>query len=61
MQLRESLNTLVELCILGLWYPRSSTFDLVSYLDMDSVDSLLDRKSTSENYKFLGQCLIFWV
>ena len=31
---------------LGLWYPRSSSFDLISYLDANFASSLLDRKST---------------
>ena len=33
---------------LELWYPRSSSFDLISYLDADFFGSLLDGKSTSE-------------
>ena len=32
---------------LELSYPRSSSFDLVSYFDADFAGSLLDRKSTS--------------
>ena len=39
---------------LGLWYPRSSTFDLISYSDADFASSLLDRKSTFKTYQFLG-------
>ena len=31
---------------LGLWYPMSSFFDLISYSDVDFADSLLDRKCT---------------
>ena len=38
---------------LGLWYSRSSCFDLISYSDADFASSLLDRKSTSETYQFL--------
>ena len=38
---------------LGLWYPRSSSFDLISYSDADFVGSLLDRKRTSETCQFL--------
>ena len=37
---------------LGLWYPRSSSFDLISYSDADFVGSLLDRKSTFETCQF---------
>ena len=43
---------------LGLWYPRSPTFDLISYLDADFASSLLDRKSTSETCQFLKNCLV---
>ena len=45
---------------LGLWYPRNSSFDLISYSDADFVGSLLDRKSTSGTCQFLGQCLVSW-
>ena len=39
---------------LGLWYPRSSSFDLISYSDVGFADSLLDRKSTFETCQVLG-------
>ena len=39
---------------LGLWYPRSSSFNLISYSDADFASSLLDKKSTSRTYQFLG-------
>ena len=45
---------------LGLWYPRNSSFDLISYSDADFAGSLLDRKSTSGTFQFLGQCLVSW-
>ena len=38
---------------LGLWYPRSSSFDLISYSDVDFAGSLLDRKSTFGTCQFL--------
>ena len=31
---------------LGVWYPRSDSFDLISYSDADFVGSLLNRNST---------------
>ena len=43
---------------LGIWYPRCSSFDLISYSDTDFADSLIDRKSTSRTYQFLGQYLV---
>ena len=39
---------------LGLWYPRNSSFDLISYSDADFTSSLLDRKSTFKTCQFLG-------
>ena len=36
---------------LGLWYPRNSSFDLISYSNTDFTGSLLDRKNTSETYQ----------
>ena len=43
---------------LGLWYPRNSSFDLISYYDADFIDSLLDKKSTFRTYQVLRQCLV---
>ena len=45
---------------LGLWYPRNSSFDLISYSDADFSGSLLDRKSTYGTCQYLGQCLVSW-
>ena len=45
---------------LGLWYPRNSSFDLISYSDADLAGSLLDRKSTFKTCQILGQYLISW-
>ena len=43
---------------LGLWYPMSSSFDLISFFDVDFGGSLLDKKSTSRTCQVLGQCLV---
>nr|GEV75791.1 uncharacterized mitochondrial protein AtMg00810-like [Tanacetum cinerariifolium] len=45
---------------LGLWYPKDSSFDLVSYTDSDYARASLDRKSTSGGCQFLGCRLISW-
>ena len=45
---------------LGLWYPRSSSLDLISYFNADFAGSLLDKKSTFGTYQVLGQCLVSW-
>ena len=42
---------------LGLWYPKSSIFDLISYSD-DFIGSLFGRKSTFKTCQFLRQCLL---
>ena len=45
---------------LVLWYPKSSSFSLISYSDANFIGSLLDRKSTFETCQFLGNCLVSW-
>nr|GEX77461.1 uncharacterized mitochondrial protein AtMg00810-like [Tanacetum cinerariifolium] len=45
---------------LGLWYPKDSPFNLVSYLDSDYAGASLDRKFTTGGCQFLGCKLIFW-
>ncbi|GJT57714.1 putative ribonuclease H-like domain-containing protein [Tanacetum coccineum] len=45
---------------LGLWYPKDSPFDLVSYTDSDYAGASLDRKSTTGGCQFLGCRLISW-
>nr|GEU56842.1 putative ribonuclease H-like domain-containing protein [Tanacetum cinerariifolium] len=45
---------------LGLWYPKDSPFNLVSYSDSDYAGASLDRKSTIGGCQFLGCGLIFW-
>ncbi|GJW96552.1 uncharacterized mitochondrial protein-like protein [Tanacetum coccineum] len=43
---------------LGLWYPKDSPFDLVSYTNSDYVGASLDRKSTTGGCQFLRCRLI---
>ncbi|GKB84197.1 uncharacterized mitochondrial protein-like protein, partial [Tanacetum coccineum] len=45
---------------LGLWYPKDSPFDLVSYTDSDYARASLDRKSITGGCQFLGCRLISW-
>ena len=44
----------------GLWYPKSSHFDLIGFSDADFAGCTLDRKSTSGTCHFLGPCLTSW-
>ncbi|GJT08802.1 putative ribonuclease H-like domain-containing protein [Tanacetum coccineum] len=45
---------------LGLWYPKDSLFDLVTYTDSDYAGASLDRKSTTRGCQFLRCRLISW-
>ena len=45
----------------GLWYPKNSTLTVTAYTDADWVGSIDDRKSTSGNAFFLGDCLVSWL
>ena len=45
---------------LGLFYPSSSSFDLIGFSDADYAGSQVDRKSTSGACEFLGDCLVAW-
>jgi hypothetical protein len=44
----------------GLWYPRNKGFELISYTDVDWAGSVDEKKSTSGNAFFLGECLVSW-
>nr|GEZ23561.1 putative ribonuclease H-like domain-containing protein [Tanacetum cinerariifolium] len=45
---------------LGLWYPKESPFDLVSFSDSDYGGATQDRKFTTGGCQFLGRRLISW-
>ena len=45
---------------LGIWYGRTSNFDLVGYTDSDFAGDRVDRKSTSGTCQFLGESLVSW-
>ena len=45
---------------LGLWYPKDSSFELITYTDSDYGGSNQDRKSTSGGCQFLGARLVSW-
>ena len=45
----------------GLWYPKSSTLTMTTYTNANWVASVDDRKSTSGNAFFLGDCLASWL
>ncbi|GKD25262.1 putative ribonuclease H-like domain-containing protein [Tanacetum coccineum] len=45
---------------LGLWYPKDSPFDLVTYTNSDYAGANLNKKSTTGGCQFLGCRLISW-
>ncbi|KAI3719520.1 hypothetical protein L6452_20421 [Arctium lappa] len=45
---------------LGLWYPKDTGFELITYLDADHAGCMLDKKSTSGHIQFLGDKLVSW-
>ncbi|GJV49907.1 hypothetical protein Tco_1440119 [Tanacetum coccineum] len=45
---------------MGLWYPKDSGFELITYSDADHVRCKDDCKVTSEDLQFLGGKLVSW-
>ena len=60
MAVKRILRYLVHTPNLGLWYPKSSKFDLLGYLDFDYAGCKVDRKNTSGTCQFLGRSLVSW-
>ena len=44
----------------GLWYRKGSSFDLITYCDVDYTGDRIERKSTSGACQFLENALISW-
>ena len=45
---------------LGLWYPKSNTWNLLGYSNVDFIGYRTDKKSTSRGYQFLSHSLVPW-
>jgi hypothetical protein len=45
---------------LGLWYPKGSYFNLISYSNVVYARCNVDRKSTSKTYQFFSRSLVSW-
>jgi hypothetical protein len=58
MAVKRILRYLVHTPNLGLWYPKSSTFDLLGYSDSDYAGCKVDRKTTMGTCHFLGRSLV---
>ncbi|XP_020987637.1 secreted RxLR effector protein 161-like [Arachis duranensis] len=44
----------------GLWFPKTDSFQLVDFCDVDFAGDRIDRRSTSGMCCFLGKSLIVW-
>ena len=44
----------------GLWYPKGNESTMVAYMDAYWARSIDDRKSTSGETLYLGDCLVAW-
>jgi hypothetical protein len=58
MAVKRIFKYLVHTPNLGLWYPRGSTFDLLSYSDLDYASCKVDRKSTTRTCQFIDRSLV---
>ena len=45
---------------LGLWYPKKSSLELISFFDADYAGCKTDRKNTSGTCQFLSHMLVSW-
>ncbi|GKB54194.1 hypothetical protein Tco_0904947 [Tanacetum coccineum] len=45
---------------LGLWYPRNTGVNVMVYANSDHAGDVVDRKSTSGIFTFVGSCLTSW-
>ena len=45
----------------GLWYPKSDNFTLKEFIDADWEGSIDDKKITSGEAFYLGDCLVSWL
>jgi hypothetical protein len=53
MVVKRILRYLVQTPKLSLWYPKGSTFDVLSYSNSDYAGCKIDRKSTTGTCQFL--------
>src|SRR5207237_682294 len=58
--IKRILRYLVHTPILGLWYPKGSSFDLLGYSNSDYAGCKVDPKSTTGTCQFLGRSLVSW-
>jgi hypothetical protein len=44
-----------------LWYPKEKDLSLIAYIDVDWESCIHDRRSTSGETFYLGECLVSWL
>ena len=54
------MRYLLDTINLGLWYLKSSSYNLVGYSDFDFAGCKTDKKSTSGTCHFIGSALVSW-
>jgi hypothetical protein len=45
----------------GLWYPKGKDLSLIAYTDADWEGCVDDRRSTTKETFYLGECLVSWL
>ena len=45
----------------GLWYPKGNDLSLIAYTNTDWAGCIDDRRSTSGETFYLGECLVSWL
>jgi hypothetical protein len=58
--IKRILRYLVHTSNFGLWYPKGSNFDLISYFDVDYARCKVDRNNTLRTCQFLVRSLVSW-
>jgi hypothetical protein len=61
MAVKRIFRYLKETKEFGLWYPKGKDLSLVTYTDADWEGSIDDRRSTSGETFYLGDCLVSWL
>ena len=45
----------------ALWYPKGKDLSLISYTDVDWASCIDERRRTSGEVFYLGECLVSWL
>ena len=58
LAIKHIMRYLVGASDLGLWYPKSNTYTLLCYFNVDFASSRTDRKSTIGECQFISHSLV---